>query len=96
MTSSRDGSPIVLPSVEERTHHLHVVEESFAAWPGWMAFRDHPRAHPDSAEEYAALKSALADAHGHDPNDRAAYRAGKSEWVQSITSRAVSELDRHP
>jgi GrpB-like predicted nucleotidyltransferase (UPF0157 family) len=80
-----------LPSVEERTHHLHVVEESFASWPGWVAFRDYLRAHSDAAEEYAALKSALADAHGHDPNDRAAYRAGKSEWVQSITSQALLE-----
>jgi GrpB-like predicted nucleotidyltransferase (UPF0157 family) len=80
-----------LPSVGKRTHHLHVVEETFASWQGWVAFRDYLRVHPEATEQYAALKTALADAHGHDPNDRAAYRAGKSEWVQSITSQALSE-----
>ena len=48
-----------LPSVEERTRHLHVVEESFASWQGWVAFRDYLRAHPDATEEYAALKAHL-------------------------------------
>jgi GrpB-like predicted nucleotidyltransferase (UPF0157 family) len=76
------------PSVERRTHHLHVVEESSDGWRGWLAFRDHLRAHPDLARDYGALKSRLADEHGADPDRRDAYRAGKASWVQAVTTQA--------
>ncbi|MET0895193.1 MAG: GrpB family protein, partial [Acidimicrobiia bacterium] len=64
------------PSVEHRTHHLHVVENRFAEWPRWLAFRDYLIDHPEVATSYADLKRQLADLHGHDPNDREAYRQG--------------------
>ena len=76
------------PSVERRTHHLHVVEESSGSWRGWLAFRDYLRSHEAARRQYAALKRRLADAHGGDPNDRDAYRAGKAEFIQTITARA--------
>ncbi len=28
------------PSIEHRTHHLHVVEDASPDWRGWLAFRD--------------------------------------------------------
>ena len=38
------------PSVELRTHHLHIVEHASPRWGGWLAFRDYLRAHPETAQ----------------------------------------------
>jgi GrpB-like predicted nucleotidyltransferase (UPF0157 family)/diadenosine tetraphosphate (Ap4A) HIT family hydrolase len=54
------------PSVEWRTHHLHVVESSNPDWRRWLAFRDYLRAHPEVADEYGRLKTTLANLHGSD------------------------------
>ena len=78
------------PSAELRTLHLHVVEERSMGWRGWLAFRDYLRTHPEAAQEYGELKTGLASEHGNDPNQRDAYRAGKADWVGSITTRALS------
>jgi GrpB-like predicted nucleotidyltransferase (UPF0157 family) len=86
------------PDVARRTHHLHVVEESSGSWRGWLAFRDYLRSHSGTVAEYAALKSRLATAHGHDPNERDAYRQGKADFIANITRIALAEglprLDR--
>ncbi len=79
-----------MPSVELRTHHLHVVERVASGWRGWLAFRNDLRMHPEVAWEYGELKTRLANEHGTDPNQRDAYRAGKADWVGSITARALS------
>ena len=79
------------PSIERRSHHLHVVEESSRSWRGWLAFRDYLRSHADARQEYAALKQRLAAAHGGDPNERDAYRAGKAEFIRTITTRALGQ-----
>lgn len=78
------------PSVERRTHHLHVVEHSSTGWRGWIAFRDHLRANPALATEYGELKRRLAAAHGSDPNQRDAYRAGKAAWIAATTHAATN------
>ncbi len=82
------------PSTARRTHHLHVVEETSGAWPGWLAFRDYLRTHEDVVVTYAALETRLASDHGHDPNDREAYREGKAAFVRDITDKALRES--HP
>jgi GrpB-like predicted nucleotidyltransferase (UPF0157 family) len=79
------------PSIEHRTHHLHVVEERFDGWRGWLAFRDRLRADPGAAAEYAALKRDLADRHGADPDERDAYRAGKADFIVEVTTAAQRE-----
>lgn len=79
------------PTIELRTHHLHVVETASEGWPGWLAFRDYLRSHDDDVAAYAALKIQLARAHGQDPNEREAYRGGKADFVRSITAKAVRE-----
>ena len=76
------------PSVARRTHHLHVVEATSSAWRGWLAFRDHLRAHPDDASAYADLKRSLA-ADSPDPNDRTGYRAGKSGFIHELARLAI-------
>jgi GrpB-like predicted nucleotidyltransferase (UPF0157 family) len=78
------------PSVEHRTHHLHVVESTSLRWPGWLAFRDHLRHHPELVAEYATLKAGLAARYGADPNRRHDYRSGKADWVERVTAEALA------
>jgi GrpB-like predicted nucleotidyltransferase (UPF0157 family) len=77
------------PDLARRTHHLHVVEHASSAWRGWLAFRDYLRAHDDVRARYTDLKTRLANAHGHDPNERDAYRAGKADFIRAVTDEAL-------
>jgi len=79
------------PSIEQRTHHLHVVEQRDDAWPGWLVFRDYLRAHDDVAADYAVLKQRLAAEHGRDPDERTAYRAGKAAFIRSVVDLALQD-----
>jgi GrpB-like predicted nucleotidyltransferase (UPF0157 family) len=76
------------PSIEHRTHHLHVVEEDSTPWRDWILFRDHLRLHPQTAAEYADLKRQLAARYGDNPNERSVYRDGKSTFVSSVVRAA--------
>jgi GrpB-like predicted nucleotidyltransferase (UPF0157 family) len=78
---------LCFPNVSRRTHHLHVVEHRSAAWPTWLAFRDHLRDHPADAAEYARVKQVLAAVHRH---DRPAYRAGKAPFIEDLVRRMAS------
>jgi GrpB-like predicted nucleotidyltransferase (UPF0157 family) len=71
-------------SAGKRTHHLHMVESDSELWDR-LFFRDYLRQFPDEAERYLVLKRSLAADH---PNDRIAYTAGKSEYIQSVTAKA--------
>lgn len=77
------------PTVEHRSHHLHVVEERFDEWRGWLAFRDRLRAVAAVAAAYAALKKGLAERHGGDPNAREPYRTGKAQFIAEVTAAAL-------
>lgn len=68
------------PSVERRTHHLHVVEETWG-WQGLLAFRDHLRTSPADRDEYARIKQELAAA---DNEDRPRYRSGKAPFITAV------------
>ena len=70
-----------------------MVEEEPDDWRGWLAFRDHLRSHPDVAREYAALKRTLAAEHGHDPNRRDDYRAGKASFIVDVTAERGAVLE---
>lgn len=82
------------PSVERRTHHLHVVEESEVDWRNLLAFRDFLRTHPGLASGYAALKRALASQHGSNPNQREPYRRGKADFIREVTALAMATASR--
>lgn len=49
-----------------------------------LGFRDHLIAHPETAAEYAALKTRLAAEH---PRDRAAYTQGKTQFIAQVMER---------
>lgn len=76
------------PSRELRTHHLHVVKESFSA-AVWLAFRDYLRANPTVAQEYGVLKAQLSLEHGSTPNERVEDRAGEEDWVSAVATRGL-------
>jgi GrpB-like predicted nucleotidyltransferase (UPF0157 family) len=68
-----------------RTHHVHMVERSFAEHWDRLFFRDYLIEHPEAAREYEALKRRLA---AESPNDRVAYTRGKTAFILAVTERA--------
>jgi GrpB-like predicted nucleotidyltransferase (UPF0157 family) len=80
-----------LPAAWPHTHHVHVVASGGSEELRTLAFRDWLRAHPETALEYAALKSALAERHvGTDAASREAYAEAKTGFVTRITERALA------
>ncbi len=71
----------------KRLFHIHAVETTSAFWRRHLAFRDHLRAHPDVAGEYAALKRRLAAEYGP---DREGYTEAKTEFITRIESLALA------
>jgi len=70
-----------------RTHHIHMVTRRSTFREHWdrLLFRDYLIAYPETAHEYALLKTELATTY---PNDRVAYTTGKSAFIQKVTTRA--------
>lgn len=64
-----------------RTHIVHFVEHGGEGWRQGLAFRDRLISDPDAAKAYQHLKVELAARY---PNDRAAYTAGKSSFVEKL------------
>jgi GrpB-like predicted nucleotidyltransferase (UPF0157 family) len=73
------------PTHLARTHHLHLVPAESPRFHDELAFRDHLRAHPDSAAEYGALKRRLAAEFEH---DREAYTEAKAGFIDAVLGRA--------
>jgi GrpB-like predicted nucleotidyltransferase (UPF0157 family) len=90
-THGDDGPPFYAwfikrdPHGGARTHHIHMVESSFAEHWDRLLFRDYLIDRPEVAREYAALKRRLASAH---PHDRVAYTEGKTEFIVRVTEEA--------
>jgi GrpB-like predicted nucleotidyltransferase (UPF0157 family) len=80
------------PSAAFRTHHLHMVPMSSPQWLRSIAFRDYLRAHPQVADEYAALKARLAQEHRL---DREAYTAAKRPFIDRVTAMALAGRAEH-
>ena len=68
------------PTIEHRTHHLHLVVHGGPVWTQRLRFRDALRADPALAARYAALKAGLAAQY---PKDREAYTEAKAAFVQA-------------
>ncbi len=74
-------------SVEVRTIHLHALHYGDPQWLAYLRFRDSLRSDGSLRDEYARLKVCLANAM---PNDRAAYTAGKNDFIQRVL-KAIQE-----
>ena len=74
-----------------RTHQIHAVETGGAFWLRHLAFRDHLRAHPEAAREYAALKHVLAECHR---DDREAYTEAKGPFIRRVEQIALRPQSR--
>jgi GrpB-like predicted nucleotidyltransferase (UPF0157 family) len=80
------------PATWPHTHHVHVVESGAAEERRTLAFRDYLREHPESARRYEDLKRKLASQHSaSDFSSREAYAEAKTEFITSITERALAE-----
>ncbi|WP_205864549.1 GrpB family protein [Planctomonas sp. JC2975] len=75
---------LCFPSIERRTHHLHVVEPAWG-WRDLLLYRDYLRAHPQAVAEYAILKRRLA---ALDDEDRPKYRAAKAPFIKKTLEAA--------
>lgn len=68
--------------------HLSIAYKSQGGfWKRQILFRDYLRRHPDTRNEYAALKESLLES---DPTGYDGYIKGKSEFIQKIL-RLVNE-----
>jgi GrpB-like predicted nucleotidyltransferase (UPF0157 family)/ribosomal protein S18 acetylase RimI-like enzyme len=73
------------PIGQGRTHHVHIVGMACPQWLDKILFRDYLIAHPDIAQEYAALKRELAGLH---TQDREKYTDAKTEFIMRILDLA--------
>ena len=71
---------------EQRSHHMHVFEEGHAEVARHLSFRDYLRVYPETAAQYAALKSALAQQF---PHDIYAYMDGKDAFIKGVIELAL-------
>lgn len=64
-----------------RTHHLHLIPTASSRFSDELAFRNRLRERPRVAEEYSALKHALADRFS---TDREAYTDAKVDFIRGV------------
>jgi len=75
-----------------RTVHLHLVAQADSQWRNYLAFRDRLREDTALRQEYAALKTDLAARY---PDDRAAYTAGKHDFIRrTLGAQQSTRLSR--
>jgi GrpB-like predicted nucleotidyltransferase (UPF0157 family) len=67
-----------------RVAHVHLVERADPQWQAYIRFRDALRTDACLRDEYAALKTRLAERH---PTDRAMYTGGKQRFIRQTLDR---------
>lgn len=75
------------PAAAHRTHHIHMLEPG-SDMRAQLLFRDYLRSHSDEASRYGDLKLELMARHS---NDREAYTAAKSTYIDQIIVKARAE-----
>ncbi len=67
-------------------HHLYVLPADSEELRRHLAFRDHLRAHPEAAIDYAALKREAARRFG---GNRRAYTEAKEDFVERVLAQCL-------
>jgi GrpB-like predicted nucleotidyltransferase (UPF0157 family) len=80
------------PYGARRTHHVHITEPSGEMWRRRI-FRDYLIKHPEAAQNYEALKRDLM---AQFPDDREAYTAGKTRFIDAIMTLAEPAMAVRP
>ena len=76
---------------DERTHQIHIFQsEDWYNMGRHLAFRDYMRTHQKEREEYAKLKTALAQKF---PYDIDGYCDGKEHFMRETEKIALSQFD---
>ena len=73
------------PSMEHREYHVHLVTYNGKTWKERLAFRNYLRTHPDTRQEYEALKKSLAQTYR---DDREAYTESKTRFIRLVVAKA--------
>lgn len=77
------------PAEWPSTHHVHLCEAGGEQELKHLVFRNHLRAHPQVAAQYATLKRELARVHdASTPQSMEAYSLAKSEFVANVLRAA--------
>ena len=79
------------PETGVRRIHLHAYGNGAPSILRHLAFRDHLRANPALAADYAGVKARCAARH---PFDGHAYTRCKSAWIARIEAQAIRALVR--
>ena len=79
------------PAEWPSTHHVHLCVIGSEYERRHLAFRDYLRNHPQTANEYVALKRSLAAAHvGATAESRERYSLAKTAFVTSVLQQTPS------
>ncbi len=70
-----------------RTHQIHSVLVDSEFWKLHILFRDFLRAHPETAQQYVALKRRLAIEFRY---DRERYTDSKSPLIKQLLEKALA------
>ena len=73
-----------------RTHHVHMVEADSQLWER-LYFVEYLKEFPEEAESYARLKREISTSF---LNDRVAYTKSKTDFIVSLTRKAVAYYAR--
>jgi GrpB-like predicted nucleotidyltransferase (UPF0157 family) len=78
------------PRPETRTHHLYLIQHDDPHLMELIAFRDRLRTHGPTREQYAELKTLLAQRYR---TDRVAYTAAKTNFVIKLLRQIGTEME---
>jgi GrpB-like predicted nucleotidyltransferase (UPF0157 family) len=71
-------------------HHVHLTEFKSDFWQEKVLLRDWLRSHPEDAQQYLALKQALAQKFGQDRDKYERYTEGKTAFIRAVLAKALA------
>jgi GrpB-like predicted nucleotidyltransferase (UPF0157 family) len=78
----------------EAPHHIHITCLGSDFWERHLLFRDHLRAHADTARQYEALKRSLIEKYGRDQATWGDYSDSKGPFIEDVIAQARAEKQR--